>query len=305
MKTPSIFSLIFFIISLLAAPFLIGLITRVKAFFAGRKGQPLLQLYYDLFRLLRKGAVYSKSASPVFYLAPMISLAATLAAMTLLPLPGYGALLSFSGDLILFAYLFGLARFFTILAALDTASAFEGMGASREAQFSIFAEVAFFLALATLARFTGSLSLSSIFESQVVQINYAYSPALALLVISLFVVMLAENCRIPVDDPTTHLELTMIHEVMVLDHSGPDLAFILYGAALKLWIFATFIALVVISAFPAPNWLQPIITLGVVIILSILIGVVESSMARLRLIRVPQLLVGASVLGLLSFIILG
>jgi len=304
MSLSFLFRLIFFIASLLAAPLLLGLIVRVKSFFAGRKGQPLLQPYYDLQRLWRKGAVYSKSTSPIFYLAPMISLAAILAALALLPLPGYGALFSFSGDLILFAYLFGLVRFVTILAALDTASSFEGMGASREAHFAIFAEVAFFITLATLARFTGSLSLSTIFENQLVQINYAYSPALALLVVSLFVVMLAENCRIPVDDPTTHLELTMIHEVMVLDHSGPDFAFILYGAALKLWIWATFIALVVISSFPAPTWLQPLVALGVIVLIGVLIGVVESTMARLRLTHVPQLLIGASVLSLLSFIIL-
>jgi len=193
----------------------------------------------------------------------------------------------------------------TILAALDTGSSFEGMGASREAHFAIFAEIAFFLALATLARYTNSLSLSSIFESQTATINYADSPALALLIISLFVVLLVENCRIPVDDPTTHLELTMIHEVMVLDHSGPDFGFILYGASLKLWILSTFIALVVISAFPAPFWLQPLLTIAIILILGVLIGIVESIMARLRLLRVPQLLLGACVLSLLSFIILG
>ncbi len=298
-------ALIFVLISLLAAPLLTGWIVRIKALFAGRRGAPLLQPYRDLFRLLRKGAVYSRSTSPLFWLAPMATLAATAAALCLLPLPGYTALISFPGDLVVFAYLFALGRFFTILAALDTASAFEGMGASREAWYAIFAELILFLALANLARFTNSLSLSQIFESRAVSINYADSPALALLVVSLFVALLTENCRIPVDDPTTHLELTMIHEVMVLDHSGPDFAFILYGAALKLWIWAMFITLVIISAFPSPNALRPLIAAGVLFILATAIGIVESVMARLRLGQVPQMLMGAGALGLLSYIILG
>ncbi|HNS73277.1 MAG TPA: NADH-quinone oxidoreductase subunit H [bacterium] len=298
-------ALIFFLLSLLAAPLLTGWIVRVKALFAGRRGAPVTQLYRDLFRLLRKGAVYSRSTSPLFWLAPMITLAATVAALALLPLPGYAALIAFPGDLILFAYLFALGRFFTILAALDTASAFEGMGASREAWYAIFAELILFLGLATLVRFTNSLSLSQIFESRAVTIEYADSPALALLLVSLFVAMLAENSRIPVDDPATHLELTMIHEVMVLDHSGPDFAFILYGAALKLWIWAMFLTLVIISSFPSPNSLRPLIAAGVLFIIATAIGIVESVMARLRLERVPQMLMGAGALGLLSYIILG
>jgi len=298
-------ALIFFLLSLLAAPLLTGWIVRVKALFAGRRGAPVTQLYRDLFRLLRKGAVYSRSTSPLFWLAPMITLAATVAALALLPLPGYAALIAFPGDLILFAYLFALGRFFTILAALDTASAFEGMGASREAWYAIFAELILFLGLATLVRFTNSLSLSQIFESRAVTIEYADSPALALLLVSLFVAMLAENSRIPVDDPATPLELTMIHEVMVLDHSGPDFAFILYGAALKLWIWAMFLTLVIISSFPSPNSLRPLIAAGVLFIIATAIGIVESVMARLRLERVPQMLMGAGALGLLSYIILG
>ncbi len=298
-------ALIFFLLSLLAAPLLTGWIVRVKALFAGRRGAPVTQLYRDLFRLLRKGAVYSRSTSPLFWLAPMITLAATVAALALLPLPGYAALIAFPGDLILFAYLFALGRFFTILAALDTASAFEGMGASREAWYAIFAELILFLGLATLVRFTNSLSLSQIFESRAVTIEYADSPALALLLVSLFVAMLAENSRIPVDDPATHLELTMIHEVMVLDHCGPDFAFILYGAALKLWIWAMFLTLVIISSFPSPNSLRPLIAAGVLFIIATAIGIVESVMARLRLERVPQMLMGAGALGLLSYIILG
>jgi formate hydrogenlyase subunit 4 len=295
----------FMFFSFAAAPALCGLISRIKALFAGRQGQPLLQLYFDLFRLLGKRSLYSKSTSPLFYMAPLVNFALFLCALSMLPMPGYDAMISFQGDLILFAYLFALARFLSILAALDTASSFEGMGASREAYFSLFSEIALFLSLAALARFSGSLSLAEILRYHLPGIHDVHSPALAMLVISLFMVLLAENYRIPVDDPTTHLELTMIHEVMVLDHSGPELAFILYSASLKLWIMSVFIALVIISAVPMPYWIQPLVALGLVLLIGITIGVLESTMARLRMVRVPRMLLSACVLGLLSFIILG
>src|SRR5262249_25388796 len=160
-------------------------------------------------------------------------------ALALLPFGGVPALLSFPGDVVLFAYLLGLARFFTVLAALDTGSSFEGMGASREVTFSALAEPALFLGLATIARHTDTLSLSGMFGVTTGASWHHTGPALALVAAAFIVIFLAENARIPVDDPTTHLELTMIHEVMVLDHSGPDFAFILYSSALKLWLLGT------------------------------------------------------------------
>ena len=278
------------------APLLLGVINRTKAVFAGRVGPPLLQLYYDLARLCRKGAVYSRTTSWVFRAGPVVGLAAVLTATMLVPCGGLPAPLAFTGDIVLLAALLGLTRFLTVIAALDTGSSFEGMGASREVTFALLAEPVLVLGLAALARRTRSLSLSTMFPDAAPSTGIVVT----LIVVALFVIVLAENSRIPVDDPNTHLELTMIHEVMVLDHSGPDFAFILYGAALKLWVLG---ALVVALALPHSGnaWADTAAALGAMALLAVLIGVVESCMARLRLLRVPHLLAGAGglvVLGL-------
>ena len=217
---------------------------------------------------------------------------------------GAPAAVSFAGDFILFAYLLGLARFFTALAALDTGSAFEGMGAAREVTFASLAEPALFLCLLVLARATGTSSLSGMLGAGLSGAWGGAAPALLLAAISLFVIALAENARIPVDDPNTHLELTMIHEVMVLDHSGPDLAFILYGASLKLFLFgAVLVRLVLGFRFESLLAAEAAFAAGMVGF-AILVGVTESVMARLRLVRVPQMLVGASVLSVFALVLL-
>ncbi|MBI4422514.1 MAG: NADH-quinone oxidoreductase subunit H, partial [Elusimicrobia bacterium] len=195
----------------------------------------------------------------------------------------------FNGDAILFAYLLGLSRFVTVCAALDTGSSFEGMGASREVAFASLAEPALILALASLARHAGALSLGPMFQD-----HGAHSSAAVLLLVagSLFVVLLAECSRMPIDDPNTHLELTMIHEVMILDHGGPDLAFILYGAALKLTLMSALLvqlALPLSMSGPAA-WAA---MAGGLAVVAVVIGLVESSMARVRLIHVPQLVVAS------------
>lgn len=289
-------SLVHMLLVLLLAPLLVGVINRTKAFFAGRRGQPLLQLYYDLWKLLHKGAVYSKTTSFVFRIGPMVSLAAVFAASALMPFGNSPALLAFEGDLILFAYLLGLMRFFTVIAALDTGSSFEGMGASREVQFATLAEPALFLALAVVVKETGNLSLSAIFPAISVETWAHAGPALALVAVVMLVVFLAENARIPIDDPNTHLELTMIHEVMVLDHSGPDFAFILYSAALKLWVLGALLIGIVLPVRTGNLLLDGAVFVAGMMGLAFVTGVIESSMARLRLVRVPQLLIGAGVL---------
>jgi len=218
-----------------APPLLLGIINKTKAWFAGRNGPPLLQPYYDLVKLLKKSAVYSETTTWVFRAGPIVSLAAVLCAGLLLPLAG-AAPLGFSGDVVLFAYLLALGRFFTIAAALDTGSAFEGMGGSREAAFSALAEPALFLALAIVCVPARAVSFADAFAALPWASWGLSHPAYLAAALALFAVLLAENSRIPVDDPNTHLELTMVHEVMVLDHSGPDLAFILYGAAVKLFV---------------------------------------------------------------------
>ncbi len=230
-------SVILLICALILAPLLIGLINRAKAFVAGRRGPPLLQPYWDVAKCLRRGAVYGDVTSWVFRLGPVVNLAALVAGVAITPFGGVGSVLSFSGDLVVLAGLFALGRFVTVLAALDTGSSFEGMGASREVHFAALAEPALLLALATLSRVTGSFSLTTIYGAITASAWIGALPALALVAMTLLVLNLVENARVPVDDPNTHLELTMIHEVMVLDHSGPDLAFIQYAAALKLWIF--------------------------------------------------------------------
>jgi formate hydrogenlyase subunit 4 len=290
------------LLALVLSPLLFGVINRTKAFFAGRCGQPLLQTYFDLWKLLRKGAVYSRTTTWIFRAGPMVGLAAALIAATLVPLGNFPALIAFPADFLLFAGLLGLMRFFTVVAALDTGSSFEGMGASREVFFSALTEPALLVVLATLVRQTGQLSLSTMFEP-VSGADWLHAgPVLALVVIALMIVLLAENARIPVDDPNTHLELTMIHEVMVLDHSGPDLAFILYSATLKLWLFA---ALIVGIVLPATDnaWLNLLLGLGGVFGLAVVIGVIESIMARLRLVVVPQLLVGAGAVATVALIL--
>ena len=290
------------LIALLGAPLLIGVVNRTKAFFAGRRGAPVLQLYFDLAKLLRKGAVYSRTTTWVFRAGPVAGLAAVLLALTVVPFGNAPALVAFPGDFVLLASLLALMRFVTILAALDTGSSFEGMGASREALFSALAEPALLIGLAAIARDTGGVSLSDMLaETSLVDWSRA-RPAAAIVSIALFVVFLAENSRIPVDDPDTHLELTMIHEVMVLDHGGPDLALILYGAALKFWALGSLLMGIVLPATglqPALGW--AVLPAGLVG-LAVATGIVESSMARLRLIRVPQLLVGASALSVLALV---
>lgn len=279
---------------LLLPPLLQGLVVRTKSWFSGRAGPGLLQPYHDLARLLRKGATFSPTTTPIFRLGPAVAAATALAAGLVVPLSSRSAPLAFSGDLVLFAYTLGLGRLFTVLAALDTGSSFEGMGASREVALASLTEPALFLCLAVLVRTTGALSLSEGLGGALPAAWARHGVALGLAAASLFLLFLTETCRIPVDDPTTHLELTMIHEVMVLDHSGPDFGLALYGAALKFTVLGSLLTDLLL---PLPGW-PPGARLAAqvagLLALSAGVGVVESSMARLRLNRVPLLLVAAA-----------
>ena len=224
----------------------------------------------------------------------MVTLATVLLAGLLVPLgPFQAPVPPFAGDAILLAYLFGLGRFFTTAAALDTGSSFEGMGAAREVTFACFSEPALFFALLVLARLSDSteLTLSKMLH---LQAQWKFSAPLVLVAVGLFVVLLAETCRIPVDDPNTHLELTMIHEVMVLDHSGPLLGTILYGAAVKLFVLGAFLLHVIVPWHPAtPSPASWVLFVAGMLGLSVAIGVVESTMARVQIRHVPTLLIGA------------
>jgi formate hydrogenlyase subunit 4 len=289
---------------LLVAPLVPGVAAKTKALLTGRRGMPLLQLYWDLSKLLRKGAVYSTTATWLFRAAPVAVVVTALSAATVVPLDGRHAVVSFTGDLVLFAGLLALGRFALVLAGLDTGSSFEGMGASREVTFAAFVEPALFLCFAALALATGDLSLSGMLGDPLAAAWPVSAPSLAMISVSLFLVLLAEGSRVPVDDPATHLELTMIHEVVVLDHSGPDLALILYGSALKLALFGALLVDVLAPRSPLPPAVAiGLLVLGLVVV-GVLIGVVESMMARLRLSRVPQFLIAGSVLASLGVILL-
>jgi formate hydrogenlyase subunit 4 len=290
---------------LVLAPALPGVAAKTKAWLTGRRGAPVLQLYWDLGRLWGKGVVYSTTTTWMFRLAPVVGVVTPLLAGLLLPLNGDAAVLGFAGDFVAFAGLLALGRFALVLAALDTGSSFEGMGASREATFASLVEPALFISFVVLALATGQQSLSGM-------LGAAGGPgsswrtaatSLAMVAVSLFFVLLAEASRVPVDDPATHLELTMIHEVAVLDHSGPDLALLLYGGALRMALFAALLVGVLMPRAELPAPLMLAVLIGGSILVAVAVGVVESSMARLRLSRVPQFLVAASVLASLGAIL--
>lgn len=288
----------------LMPPLLLGIINKTKAWFAGRVGPPVLQTYFDLAKLLRKGMVVSSTTTWIFLAGPAVTLAALLGAGLLIPMSQFAAPISFTGDLILFAYLFGLARFFTTAAALDTGSSFEGMGAAREVTFACLSEPALFFALLVLAKASGTLNLTAMLHGPASGFSVHAAPSLVCVGVGLFVVLLAETSRIPVDDPTTHLELTMIHEAMVLDHSGPLLGVILYAASLKLLVLGTLLLHVVVPFHTPVAWLNWPLFMLELSGLAVVIGAVESLMARLQMTHVPYLLVAAALFCGFGFVLM-
>ena len=281
---------------LLLAPLLPGIINKTKAWVAGRRGPPVLQLYFDLAKLWQKGVVMSTLASPAFIAGPAIGwVAITLAAM-LMPLGPAGGALSFRGDVLLLIYLLALARFCTAWAAMETGSAFEGMGAAREVSYAVLTEAAIIAAVLSLSVQTGSVSLATM-------LSPSAGPGAVLLAAGLFTVLLAENCRVPFDDPNTHLELTMIHEVMVLDHSGPPLAAILHGASIKLLLFSALLVQAVLPMGDMPMLAQAGTLAAGVLLVTLGVGLVESLLARLAFRHVPLLLTTAFLLCLFALLV--
>lgn len=289
---------------ILLAPFVLGVINKTKALTAGRKGPPLLQIYYDVAKLLRKETVRSTTTTWIFFAGPIIAVAAALVATLFLPFGKSSPVISFTGDMIVFIYLFALARFFVASAAMDTGSAFEGMGASREVTFSALAEPALLFGLLALARVSESLTLSNMLAVWDSAVWQKASASVVLVIISWFIVLLAENSRVPFDDPNTHLELTMVHEVMVLDHSGPAFGFVLYGAALKLTLFCVLIATLILPVRSRIPIVDTGVTIVAILAVAVAVGLVESSMARLRLVRIPQLLITATLLSAFAVVLL-
>ncbi len=278
------------------APLLPGIINKTKAWVAGRRGPPVLQLYYDLARLWRKSVVLSTLVSPGFVIGPAVAWIAVIGAALLLPLGTLGARFGFDGDVLLFIYLLALARFCTAWAALETGSAFEGMGAAREVSYAVLGEAAIITAALALSIQSGSTALATM-------LTPAAGAGVILLAAGLFIVLLAENCRVPFDDPNTHLELTMIHEVMVLDHSGPPLAAILHGASVKLLLFAVLLTEAVLPM----GRLTPLASAGAlsagVLVVTVAAGLTESFLARLAFRRVPLMLTVGFLLCLFALLV--
>jgi formate hydrogenlyase subunit 4 len=283
----------------LAMPILMpGLVNRSKSLWAGRKGPPLLQPLWDLLRLLHKRPVYSVVTTPLFRAGPWVVLAASLIAAMIAPILGRLAPLQFSHDFILFAYTLGLARLFLMLSALDVGSSFEGMGAAREASFTSFIEPALFLLIGSAMVAGGGSSFADLIGRLHSSEAFAWLALPCVLV--LFVLLQAEAARVPVDDPLTHLELTMVHEVMILDHSGPELAAMQYAAGLKMMTYGGMIAALLnpFDVATAPL-LAVLSTLLIMATVAVAVGCVESLMARLRLSLVPRYLMLASLLAAL------
>ena len=273
------------ILILFIAPFiLLGILKKTKAFWAGRKGVSIFQPLWDFIRLMKKDAVYSTTTSWVFKFAPIASFSAIIFASFFVPLATGKAIINVPFAFIIFAYTLGFGKFFSIISALDTGSSFEGMGASREACFSTIVEPAFFIMMASII----ALSQNYTFESIKLILKNAgvYGVLIIILAaVTLFIMLLVENCRVPVDDPTTHLELTMIHEVMILDNSGPDLGLITWGAAIKMFLFEALIANLILPLGESTLW-NILLFLAIVALISFIIGTVESAIARFRMTHV-------------------
>ena len=287
---------------LLSAIFFPGVIVKTKAKFCGRKGPGILQPWFDIARLLRKGSVYSTSSSYIFQVGATVYTATVLVAALFIPFDQYPSLISFPGDFVMFAYLLGLGRFFIILSALDVSSGFEGMGANREAFYSMLAEPAFFILMGSLAMFTGYTSFNEIFAN----LHYDDYFAIIIAIIAGYVLAnftLVETSRLPVDDPLTHLELTMVHEVMVLDHSGFDLGLIKIANNIKFVLFSTLSA----SCFVPQTlalWQQILIYFGLQLLFAVGIGYIESFRARNKMAMNAQYILSISAISLILIFVI-
>ena len=296
------------VLLLLVAPFLSGIIKTLKARLQTRRGTGVLQSYCDIFKLLRKGMVIPDTASWVFSAAPYIVFVTSVLVGLMIPMTTTDAPLSLFGGVLAVVYLLALGRFFLALGGLDAGSSFGGLGSSREMTISAIAEPAMMLAIFTVALAASSTNLSEMANVAVSQSWKFLAPSQMLAFAALFIVLIAETGRIPVDNPATHLELTMIHEAMILEYSGPYLALIEWGASIKQLVLMT---LVVNTFFPfglSSDWTARGLGLGLifyltkVLLLACLIVLVETTNAKLRLFRVPELLMVSFILGALALI---
>lgn len=293
-------AILIFLLIVASSLFLSGIIIRTKSIFSGRKGPGIFQPLKDVWRLFRKGAVYSETTSYIFQIAPSIYFASVLMAIAMIPFGNHAGLISFKGDFVFFAYVLALGKFFLIIAALDTGSSFEGMGASREALYSLLAEPAFFILMGSFALLTGHTSFQEIFGS----LHFGTSISYAVGVLAAFVlsiISLIENSRMPIDDPKTHLELTMIHEVMILDNSGFDLGLLVYATNLKFAMYGALIANLFLTPASELYFSVPIFIITQ-LLFAVVIGVIESFMARFRMNHNPQYIFTLTSMSLMIFL---
>ena len=283
---------------------LVGVVNRTKSWWAGRRGPRLLQSASDLRRLLRKRPVISTVASPLFRAGAYLVLVCSLLAVAMTPLLGQFAPLQFSHDFIVVAYTLGLARMALMVSALDVGSAFEGMGAAREASFSTYAEPALFLLIASASAATGMTSFADLIGQ--LHTTPHYLLVVAPFTLALLILLQTEAARVPVDDPLTHLELTMIHEVMVLDHSGPELAAMQYSAGLKMTLYTGLIASLINPVDPRA---EPVVAIAVsvalLLLVAVVVGCIESLVARLPMRWVPRYVLLAGAAAVASMVVIG
>ncbi len=284
------------------SPLFVGLVNKQKAIYTGRAGASILQPYYELKKLMKKETINANSSSFISTIAPLINLIAVAAAAAMLPISFARPLISFEGDIILFAYMLGLARFFQVLAAMDIGSSFEGMGAAREATFAVFAEPIFFFTIGSIAFISGFTSIYDIYHSIRLD-NISFVVFIIVCSISVFILAVTECSRMPVDDPNTHLELTMIHEVMILDNSGIDLFLYQYSSYIKLFIYVILEASFFYPFAVQSYTLGIIIFVVVIIILSAALAAVETVTSRFKMKNIPHYLLFATAIGILNLLI--
>ncbi|MEK1929236.1 MAG: NADH-quinone oxidoreductase subunit H [Pararhizobium sp.] len=295
---------------LLLAPFLTGFVRKIKARLLRRQGPPLIQPYRDLLRLLRKEVVLAENASWLFRITPYLVFAVIWVAASLIPTFATGLVFSWTADLIAIVALLGSARFFLALAGMDAGTSFGGIGSSREVMIATLAEPAMLLTIFTLALVAGSTQLSTI-AAVMISSHVGLRVSLGMALIALIMVAIAENARIPVDNPATHLELTMVHEAMVLEYSGRHLAMIEFAAYLKLLLYISLIACIFLPwQLALPGTGAPAYILGVVaylaklVIGAVLLALFETASAKMRVFRVPEFLGAALMLGMLATLLL-
>ena len=310
-----VYNVIQLIVIILLAPLIGGVIKKVKAFSQKRRGAPVLQMYYDLYKLVQKESVVSETSSWIYKVTPYIVFSTAAAGALLVPVTTLLPAAPFTDDIILLFYLLALGRFFMCLSALDTGSTFGGMGSSREAMISSLMEPSILVSVFTIGLIAGSTSIYNMMATMKLIGNPLFHPVFIMTFVAMIIIILAETSRIPVDDPATHLELTMVHEAMLLEYSGRHLALMEYGAAIKQLILITLL----VNLFLPLDQLIPLTGAGAVcfsiifyivrvIIIAIIIAIAEVSTVKFRFFSIPNLAALSfifSFLGFLQYFILG